>query len=133
MKIDHASMESSGGEIHDQGVAFARKVGRISTEMEVLIPYFGDPGTDEAAKIFRRGQDGHPGFDGAYEDLSKILGTLRDAYEAIGTAVVSMSTNVEAADWASMVDENAFVKELVEFAKREDDEVAVPTTPVELA
>ena len=74
--------------------------------MDPLIPYFGNPASDEAAQIFRRGRDGHPGFDSAYEDLSTALHNLGEAYKHIGSAVVAMSKNVKAADWASMVDKN---------------------------
>ncbi|TXK34973.1 hypothetical protein FR742_37425 [Nonomuraea sp. C10] len=133
MDIDHSSMESSGKAIHGEDGDFARKISRLHAELEPLIPYFGNPASDEAARIFRRGADGHPGFDSAYEDLSTALDNLGKAYRDIGSAVVAMSKNVKAADWASMVDRNASVRDLVAFAERENDEVSVPTTPVERA
>ncbi|MEO3875655.1 hypothetical protein ABGB18_43315 [Nonomuraea sp. B12E4] len=130
MKIDHSSMEGSGGAIRAEGGDFSRRVQQLSAQLEALIPHFGNPGSDEAARVFRRGADSHPGFDSAHEDLSTALGNLGRAYEGIGDAVVAMSRNVRAADWAGMVDKNEFVKELVELARREDDEISVPTTPV---
>ncbi|WP_188197049.1 hypothetical protein [Nonomuraea sp. SYSU D8015] len=133
MDIDHSSMEGSGKAIHTEGGEFDRSVTRLRAQLEPLIAYFGNPASDEAAQIFRRGKDGHPGFDSAYEDLSTALHNLGEAYKHIGSSVVAMSKNVEAADWASMVDKNAFVKHLVEFAQRKDDEISVPTTPVERA
>ncbi|MCK2215012.1 hypothetical protein MF672_014625 [Actinomadura sp. ATCC 31491] len=133
MDIDHTSTEAGGKAIHAEGGEFARAVSRVRTRLDPLIPHFGDPASDEAARIFRRGQDGHPGFDGAYEDLSTALRNLAEAYQGIGSAVVAMSRNVKAADWASMVDRNAFVRDLVAFARRRNDEISVPSTPVERA
>ncbi|MGP3957456.1 hypothetical protein ACTWPT_15765 [Nonomuraea sp. 3N208] len=124
-------MEHSGKAIHTEGGEFGRSVNRLHAQLEPLIPYFGNPESDEAAQIFRRGMDGHPGFDSAYEDLSTAVHNLGEAYKQIGSAVVAMSKNVEAADWASMVDKNKFVKDLVEFAQRENDPISVPATPVE--
>jgi outer membrane murein-binding lipoprotein Lpp len=126
-------MEGSGKAIHTVGGEFSTSVNRLRAQLESLIPYFGNPESDEAAHIFRRGMDGHPGFDSAYEDLSTAVHNLGEAYKQIGSAVEAMSKNVEAADWASMVDRNEVVKELVEFAQRENDQISVPTTPVELA
>jgi hypothetical protein len=133
MEIDHSSTESSGKAIHAEGGEFGRSVSRLRAQLDPLIPYFGNPASDQAAQIFRRGQDGHPGFDSASEDLSTALHNLGEAYKHIGSAVVAMSKNVKAADWASMVDKNEFVKDLVEFAQRKNDEISVPTTPVERA
>ncbi|TMR89202.1 hypothetical protein [Nonomuraea basaltis] len=124
-------MESSGKAIHTEGGEFGRNVSRLAAQLEPLIPYFGNPASDEAAQIFRRGKEGHPGFDSAYEDLSTALHNLGEAYKHIGSAVVAMSKNVKAADWASMVDKDAYVKDLVEFAQRKNDEISVPTTLVE--
>ncbi|MCG5213028.1 hypothetical protein [Streptosporangium sp. KLBMP 9127] len=131
MEIDHASMESSGETIHTEGGEFGQSVSRLRAQLEPLISYFGNPASDEAAQIFRRGEDGHPGFDSAYEDLSTALNNLGEAYKHIGSAVVAMSTNVKAADWADMVDTNAYVNDLIELSQRENDEISVPTTPVE--
>ncbi|MGW3351764.1 hypothetical protein ACWDA3_51460 [Nonomuraea rubra] len=131
MDIDHSSMQGSGQAIHDEGGEFGRSVSLLHTRLEPLVPYFGNPASDEAAEIFRRGKDGHPGFDAAIEDMSTALRNLSESYEVIGSAVVAMSKNVQAADWASMADKNGAVKELLEFARRRDDEVGVPTTPVE--
>jgi hypothetical protein len=126
-------MESNGKAIATEGGEFARSVNRLRAQLEPLIPYFGNPASDEAARIFRKGEEGHPGFDSAYEDLSRAMHNLGEAYEHIGSAVVAMSKNVKAADWASMVDKDAYVKGLVEFAQRKHDEISVPTTPVERA
>ncbi|MEU6716115.1 hypothetical protein ABZ897_32005 [Nonomuraea sp. NPDC046802] len=131
MEIDHASMEGSGRAIRDEGGDSNRSTSRLDASLETLIPYFGNPASDEVAQIFRRGKDGHPGFDSAYADLGKALTNLSEAYKAIGNAVVAMSKNVKAADWASTVDKNSFVKDLVEFAERKGDEISVPTTEVE--
>ncbi|SDI54215.1 hypothetical protein [Nonomuraea jiangxiensis] len=133
MDIDHTSMENSGRAIHAEGGEFDASVKPRRERLEALIPHFGNPATDEAARLFRKGADGHPGFDSAYEDLTTAHHNLRKAYEDIGNAVVGMSRNVQAANWASMVDKNAFIKDLVDFARRKDDEVSVPTTPVERA
>ncbi|MEV0389022.1 hypothetical protein [Nonomuraea sp. NPDC050643] len=131
MDIDHSSMQGNGRAIHTEGGEFGRTAGRLRAQVEPLLPYFGNPASDEAAQIFRRGKDGHPGFDGAYEDMSTALRNLRESYEVIGSAVVAMSKNVRGAEWASMADKNGVLKDLLEFARREDDEVGVPTTPVE--
>ncbi|MFG1948417.1 hypothetical protein [Nonomuraea sp. NPDC048826] len=133
MDIDHSSMESSGQAIYAEGGDIGRKIGRLRTELEPLIPYFGNPESDEAARIFRKGADGHPGFDSAYADLGTAIDNIVQAYRSIGSAVVAMSKNVKAADWASMVDQNASVRDVVAYGKREDDEISVPTTPVERA
>ncbi|QYC38404.1 hypothetical protein Nocox_03880 [Nonomuraea coxensis DSM 45129] len=130
MDIDHKSMEAAGKAIHDEGGEFATAIRQDRTNVEALRVYLGG---DEAAMIFRRGKDGHPGFDSAYQDLSDALNNLSKSYEAIGAAVTAMSKNVKAADWANMVDKNAFVHDLVEFAKQKPKDIAVPTTPVELA
>ncbi|MEW9554438.1 hypothetical protein [Nonomuraea sp. NPDC050783] len=132
MEIDHSSTEGGGRAIHAEGGELARDVARLRARLSHLIPSFGDPASDEAARVFRRGEDGHPGFDGAYEGLGKALDDLAGAYEGIGAAVVAMSRNVKAADWASTVDENAFVRDLIAFARRQDDRIGVPVTPVEL-
>ncbi|WP_127936477.1 hypothetical protein [Nonomuraea polychroma] len=124
-------MRRSGEAIQTEGGEFGRSVNRLRAQLEPLIPYFGNPESDEAAQIFRRGMDGHPGFDSAYEDLSTAVRNLSEAYKQIGSSVVAMSKNVEAADWASMVDKNKIVKELIEFAQRENDQISVPSTPVE--
>ncbi len=133
MDIDHTSMETAGRAVHLEGGEFLRTVKRLSTQVEQFIPYFGNPSSDEAARLFRQGEEGQAGFDQAYEDLSKALTNLGEAYKVIGSAVVSMSKNVKAADLASMIDKNAFVQDLFEFAERKNDEIAVPTTPVERA
>jgi hypothetical protein len=131
LETDHSSMESNGKAIADEGGEFAKSVNLLRAQLVPLIPYFGNPSTDEAARIFRRGAEGHPGFDSAYDNLSKAMHNLSEAYEHIGSAVVMMSKNVKAADWASMVDKDKYVKELVEFAERKHDAISVPTTPVE--
>ncbi|TMR12896.1 hypothetical protein ETD86_31650 [Nonomuraea turkmeniaca] len=133
MDVDHSSMEGSGEAIRTDGGEFGQSLSRLRARLESLIPYFGNPDSDEAAQIFRRGTDGHPGFDAAYEDLRTAQRNIGEAYQDIGSAVVAMSKNVEAADWASMVGENDSVKELVEFAERTDDAISVPTTLVERA
>lgn len=130
MDIDHRSMEAAGKAIHDEGGEFARATSQDRTNVESLRPHLGQ---DEAALIFRRGKDGHPGYDAAQRDLYIALENLTKSYEAIGAAVTAMSKNVKTADWASMVDKNAFVHDLVEFGKQQPKDLAVPTTPVELA
>ncbi|MDA0633371.1 hypothetical protein OUY22_08055 [Nonomuraea sp. MCN248] len=133
MEIDHTSMENAGKAIHGEGADLSRKMAGLRGELVSLIPYFGNPGSDEAARTFRRGADGHPGFDSAYEDLTTAMDNMVKAYQDIGTAVVSMSKNVKAADWASMIKRNASVRDLVTYGDRENDEISVPTTPVERA
>ncbi|MFC7584513.1 hypothetical protein ACFQYP_12785 [Nonomuraea antimicrobica] len=133
MEINHSIMRSSGEDLHAEGGEFSRGVSGLLTSLDALLPYFGNVATDEAAQTFRRGADGYPGFDAAYDDLSTALHNLARAYQDIGAGVVAMSDNVKAADWASTVDTYASVGELVEFARRGDDEIAVPTSPVELS
>jgi hypothetical protein len=133
LELDHTSMEPAGRAIHTEGGEFRRSADRLGTQLERFIPYFGNPSSDEAARIFRQGEDGHPGFDHAYEDLSKALTNLSEAYQVIGAAVVEMSKNIKAADLASMIDKNAVVQDLFKFAERENDDIGVPTTPVERA
>ncbi|MFG2071569.1 hypothetical protein [Nonomuraea maritima] len=128
--IDHASMRKSGQAIHDEGGEFGPAVKRTSDQLGPLVPYFGNPDSDEAARIFRRGQDGHPGFDDAYETLSEAVRNLTESYKAIGDAVEAMSANVKAGEWASMMDKNGYLKDLLEFAERKDEPIAVPSTPV---
>ncbi|MER7363928.1 hypothetical protein ACI2LC_08930 [Nonomuraea wenchangensis] len=130
MDIDHKSMEAAGKAIHDDGGEFARAIIQDRSNVESLRVYLGE---DEAALIFRRGKDGHPGYDAAQKDLDTALDNLSKSYEAIGAAVTAMSKNVKAADWANMVDKNAFVHGLVEFGKQQPKDIPVPTTPVELA
>jgi hypothetical protein len=131
VRIDHLVMRNSGLEIHDGAIEFAMAVSRTRGDLEPLLPYFGNPDSDEAARIFRHGTEGHPGFDNALEDLDQALRNLAESYKAIGQGVVAMSTNVKAAEWASMIDKNAYLKNLIEFAHRGDDEIPVPSTPVE--
>lgn len=133
MDIDHTSMETAGRAVHTEGGEFLRDVNRLSTQVGQFIPYFGNPSSDEAARLFRQGEEGQAGFDQAYEDLSKALSNLGEAYRVIGSAVVAMSKNVKAADLASTLDDNPSIKELFEFAERKNDDIAVPTTPVERA
>jgi hypothetical protein len=128
--IDHTSMEAGGKGIRDQGRDLDGTIKGLRNQLEPLIPYFGNPESDEAARTFRKGADGHPGFDSAYQDLMKALDNMVKAYPAIGDGVVAMSKNVKMADWASMVN-NPAVRELIEFGKRKNDEIAVPDTPVE--
>ncbi|MEV4567699.1 hypothetical protein AB0K12_28355 [Nonomuraea sp. NPDC049419] len=131
MDIDHSSMRKSGRAIHDGGGEFGEAVNRTWQMLGPLVPYFGDPDSDEAARIFRRGQDGHPGFDAACDDLGTALRDLTESYRAIGDAVVAMSSNVKDAEWAGMMVKNEHLKALKEFAEREDRPLAVPSTPVE--
>lgn len=133
LEHDHTSMEAAGQAIHTEGGEFRQSADRLGTQLARFIAYFGNPSSDEAARIFRLGEEGHPGFDSAYEDLSEALTNLSEAYKVIGNAVVTMSRNTKAGDLASMIDQNAFIKELFEFAERENDGISVPTTPVERA
>ncbi|MFG1699654.1 hypothetical protein [Nonomuraea sp. NPDC049309] len=132
MEIDHSIMRNSGASIHDSAIQFGMAAGRIRGDLEPLLPHFGDPESDEAARIFRHGTEGHPGFDDALEDLDKALRNLVESYKAIGQGVVAMSTNVKAAEWASMIDKNAYLRNLIEFARRGDGDIPVPSTNVEL-
>jgi hypothetical protein len=133
LERDHTSMEAAGRAIHAEGGEFRLSADRLGTQLERFIPYFGNPSSDEAARVFRQGEEGHPGFDHAHEDLSKALTNLSEAYQAIGAAVVTISKNTKAADLASMIDKNAFVRDLLTFAERENDDIGVPTTSVERA
>ncbi|MEU8249392.1 hypothetical protein [Nonomuraea sp. NPDC048916] len=127
---DHESMENSGRHIRDEGGRLGSAVAQHRKDLNSLVAYFGNPATDEAAQIFRKGQDGHPGFDSADDDLERAVKNVEAAYEAIGRALLAMSENIKIADWASMVD-NTPVKAVIEFAERKNDKVGVPTTLAE--
>ncbi|MEV0592666.1 hypothetical protein [Nonomuraea cavernae] len=126
---DHESMENSGRLIRDEDIQFRSAVAQPRSDLDSLVPYFGNPATDEAAQIFRKGQDGHPGFDAADDALEKAVQDIGAAYAAIGKGLLAMSENVKTADWASMIDSGPIMA-LLEFAKDKKD-IAVPVTLAE--
>lgn len=130
MDIEHTRLRNNGQAIHDEGGDFRDAVRRVWDELGPLIPHFGNPDSDDAARIFRRGEDGHPGFDSVYEDLGEALHNLTESYKVIGDAVAAMSGNVKVAEWASMGDKSAPLKGLFEFTERKDEPISVPSTPV---
>lgn len=128
MEIDHSSMEERGQAIYSQGGELLDEVAPLQKELAALLPYFG---SDEAARLFRRGAEGKPGFESALESMTEALTNMSESYQAIGSSVRQMSTNVRAADYASMADKNAAIRKLVEYSERTDD-ISTPTTSVKL-
>ncbi|GGO72978.1 hypothetical protein [Nonomuraea cavernae] len=130
MDVNHESMERSGKLIRDVGEEFGTDIAQNFMTLRSIDRHLGDPASDEAARIFRKGQDGHPGYEAAVRDLEMAAKNMDKAYEAIGRAIVAMSENVRTADWASMVDIGS-VRAIIDFGESPNDPISVPATQVE--
>ncbi|TDE57179.1 hypothetical protein E1295_08605 [Nonomuraea mesophila] len=126
-RTSYEVLEGNSENIRLEGEFLIRATEYLREEVYRLQEYFGNPSTDEVARVFRNGQDGQPGFDQMYNDLDEALQNIQKSYAGISATLNAMSTTVREADGPGTIVLDA-VEKLVAFSTRTNDSIAVPTT-----
>ncbi|NBE93423.1 hypothetical protein FE391_13660 [Nonomuraea sp. KC401] len=126
-RTSYENLEDSSEGIREEGNYLFHATDHLREEVYRLAEYFGNPSTDEVARVFRNGQDGRPGFDEVYHDLDRAMQDMLMSYTEISATLNSMSATVKEADWITKLNVGA-VQRLVEFSARTNDSITVPTT-----